>query len=143
MPIAKQRAIVSTIFFWCNDVAAMRHFYTNLIGLEEIYAGDEAISYKLGPLQMFFLKAKNTVPEQLEWAVQPAFTWERQEGTAFVPSWVVEVPPSAFETTLQRMESDGVKPYTDPVVREDGHKQFFVMDPMGHTVEIYSAPETD
>lgn len=89
LDVGTQEPIVSTIFFWCNDVPAMRHFYSDLIGLEEIYAGDDAVSYRLGPVQMFFLKAKNRLPEQLEWAVQPAFTWERQEGTAFVPSWVV------------------------------------------------------
>lgn len=127
---------LSTVFFWCRNVQDMRKFYSDVLGMQEIYSGDDAVSYRVGDLQWFFLKASGRVDVLDEWASQPGYT----VGKAEVPSWIVEVEPERFEEIVEDLKSRGVESLGDP--REfKGHKQFWIRDPMGTTIEIHGPPK--
>lgn len=124
---------VSTIFFWCNDVPQMRSFYSDLLGLKEIFSGEEAISYDLNGAQMFFLKSPDLLPEVKEWAAQPGY----EVGAALVPSFIVEVPHDRFDEMVTNLKEGGVDSFHPEPTEFQRNRQFWVKDPMGNTVEIH------
>lgn len=90
---------------------------------------------------LFFVRAKD--PLQTEWAIQPAFSWEGQAGTASIPSWQLNVPAGDFDGIVARLLSAGVERFRAEPIEWEGAKQFFVRDPMGNTVEIYTEPSKE
>lgn len=70
-----------------------------------------------------------------EWSKQPAY----DGGVVEAPTWVIEVAPGTFDGTVDRLKGEGVIAFDDPV-EQDGHRMFWVRDPMGNTLEIYEAP---
>lgn len=126
---------IHTLFYWCNDVVAMRHFYTDLIGLKEAYfRNDEAhgwITYSVADVDIAFMRASEPLPIPTTWAKQPSLPI----GTLENPSVLIAVSPEEFITIVNRLKSADVPSYED----DPTAKQFFVRDPMGTTVEIYVA----
>lgn len=136
----KSRAYHNTIFWYCNDVEPMRHFYTELLQLEETFYrnDDEAgwLTYQSGTLQVVFMRVEKSLPVTAEWAVQPSYT----EGTAHVPSWVIQIPYDAFDATIDRIKASDTTIRLEDSIRSprEGHKSFWVRDPMGTTIEIFA-----
>ena len=129
-----------TIFWYCNDVQPMRHFYTELLGLEETFYRNDAeagwLSYQSGTLQIVFMRVEPSLPVASEWAVQPSYA----EGTLHAPSWVVEIPYAAFDATVERINASEDTIHLEDKARQPRGRQtsFWVRDPMGTTIEIYS-----
>lgn len=130
----------NTIFWYCNDVVPMRHFYTDLIGLEETYfkSDDEAgwLTYQSQALAIVFIRADDPLPVHTDWGRQPSY----QDGKLNVPSWVIQVDYAQFDTVIDRLKSAKDVPCLEDSPREPqaGHKAFWVRDPMGVTIEIYA-----
>lgn len=126
---------IQTLFYWCNDVAPMRHFYTELLGFEETYykSDDEVgwLNYHIDGVDVVFMRGSEPLPIQSKWAKQPGY----QGGQAEVSSWIIAVPPEQFDSVIARLQDAGVPSYQV----SPSNNQFFVQDPMGTTVEIYAA----
>lgn len=127
---------VNTIFEWCSDIVATRLFYTDLLGLEETFfdEGRGWLNYQLGDTLLVFSRSPNPVPKIDEWAVTPAYCG----GSAYVSSWVLEVGRNEFETLISQLRDAGVESWGEPG-DSPGGLAFFVRDPMGKTIEIFSS----
>jgi len=129
----------STLFSYCNDVAKMRQFYVDLLGLNETYydADKGWLTCDSGQLNLVFIRANTPITEHRAWAKQPGY----KDGTLEVPSWVITVPHDKFDQIVETAtHSDSMIPcYQDtPSEPRPGHHSFWVRDPMGVTVEIYA-----
>lgn len=128
------------VYNFCNDLAAMRRFYTDLLGLAEAAYSEEHryLCYRSEGFQFMFFRPDADVPPAEGWADQPAY----DGGTTFVTSWSVEVPKEEFAATVARLREAGVECFAEePDWRVDSYWGFTVKDPMGNTVEVYAAPE--
>lgn len=141
----KPKISVKFIYSLCNDIEAMRHFYTDLLGMKEIaFYNDEEqkfgyLSYLCaGGLEFDFFYIGKEAPIHKEWAWQPGY----EGGTLPVPSWSVNVPEEDFPEVVKKLKEDGVKSFQEnPYWCLDSYWAFPVADPQGNTVEVYSIPK--
>jgi hypothetical protein len=132
------------IFTMCNDIVAMRHIYSELIGLEEISFKDDEewgwLSYKCDGFQLMIFRAEEELPIREDWSWQPGYGGGPMEAT----SWSIEVPEEDYPEIVKRIQSDEVKKYSDkPEWRQDSYWGFSILDPMGNTIEIYTEPKEE
>ena len=132
-------SVIDTIFRWCNDVTAVRHFYTELLGLEETYFLDDAergwLTYQVGPTLLVFTRADEPLPVPDEFTASPA----HEAGTLLRSSWVLKFEPADFAAAVSRLQSADISATTtDPYSSRPGHRQFVILDPMGFTIELYT-----
>lgn len=131
---------VRFIFNYCNDLAAMRRFYSQLVGLKEKDYREEwgYLCYASEGLEFMFFRSDKEMPHIDEWSDQPG--WEG--GTLKITSWAIHIPEMMFKDVFERLHSAGVKMLTDsPEWRVDNYWGITVMDPMGYTVELYTIPK--
>ena len=130
---------IGFIYYYCNDLAEMRRFYTDLLGMKEVAYDEEYgyLRYKTAGIQVVFFKATEEVRIPDGFAEQPG--WEG--GTLEIPSWAVNVAEEEYPKTVKRLQNAGVKPFTpDPVWVHDSYWSFAVLDPMGNTIEVTMVP---
>jgi len=123
---------VKFLYVPVSDLDAMRHFYTELVGLDEIYfAADEALAYDCDGLQFTMLFDPNppAVPEG--WATQPGW----RGATVAAMSWSIELTEAGFRGAVSRSAEAGVIALHD-VPQWVGYWSYPVKDPMGYTAEI-------
>lgn len=127
---------LNTVFEWCNDIAATRRFYTELLGLDETFYHQERgwLNYRLGDTLLVFARAPHPLPVIDAWAVTPAY----EGGTAYLSSWVLEVGRDELAGLASRLGAAGVETWGE-AGDSPGGQAFFVMDPMGKTLEVFSA----
>ncbi len=129
------------IYNMCNDLEAMRHFYTDLVGLEQgSFRNDEEwgwLVYRSEGFEMMFFRASEKLTLHEKWASQPGY----EGGTLEVTSWSIHIPENVFAEVVSRLTSAGVKSLNKkPDWRQDCYWGFTCMDPMGNTVELYTEP---
>jgi catechol 2,3-dioxygenase-like lactoylglutathione lyase family enzyme len=129
------------IFNSCNDVAAMRRFYVDLLGLKEAAFLDSPdfayLSVEAGGLQAMWFRADDPVPAPSEFAEQPG--WEG--GTLQATSWAVFIPEHDFDRVRRELVASGARLFDpEPEWRQDCYLGLSVLDPMGATVEVYTVP---
>ena len=125
---------VKFIYLFCNDLGAMRAFYTDLLGMKEIYFSDGqdgGLGYDCSGLQFTIFPAASELPVIDSWAWQPG--WREGAGTA--PSWSVVATAATFEPTVARLQAAGVPSFYQ-APRWYGYWSYPVKDPMGNTVEL-------
>lgn len=132
-------AELNTIFRWCNDVALMRHFYTDCLGLEETYFRDDAdhgwLTYQIGQVQLVFTRAATPQPMATEFARNPGY----HGGSLTTESWVLKMDQPSFAAIVKRLQASSYTLYApEPEQPRPGALQFLALDPMGFTVEIYT-----
>jgi catechol 2,3-dioxygenase-like lactoylglutathione lyase family enzyme len=132
---------VRFVYNFCKDLAAMRRFYTDVLGMTEKSYNDEQgwLVYESEGLELMFFRADGEAGER-EWAVQPG----GGSGTAEITSWSVEVPEGDFAATVKRLDQGGVPVQGDgnvPDWRQACYWGITVMDPAGFTVEVYTVPK--
>ncbi|MBN2381032.1 VOC family protein [candidate division WOR-3 bacterium] len=135
---------VKFVYSMCNDIDAMRHFYTDLLGLKEIAFYNDAeqkfgyLSYLCaGDLEFDFFYIGQEVSVHEEWSWQPGY----DGGTLPVTSWSVQIPEADFPAVVKRLQEDGVKSFKgNPYWCLDSYWAFPVADPQGYTVEVYCIP---
>jgi len=135
-------ATLAFVYNYVRDLAAVRRFYTELVGLPE-KAYDERygyLCYKTGALEFMFFRAEGDVPPPPgggEWALQPGY----DGGRAAVTSWSILVAAEAYAATVARLKAANVPRWRDaPDWRVDSYWGFTVRDPAGNTVEVYVIP---
>jgi catechol 2,3-dioxygenase-like lactoylglutathione lyase family enzyme len=124
---------LNTIFTWCNEIAAMRSFYTDVIGLEETYynADHGWLTYQVGPTMLAFMTAPEPVPVIDQWAVTPTIGM----GEVHAPSWVMELSVDEFQSRLDKIRDAGIIFHLLPDSMQA--RVMFVRDPMGTTIELF------
>jgi catechol 2,3-dioxygenase-like lactoylglutathione lyase family enzyme len=130
------------IFNVCNDVAAMRRFYVDLLGLQEEAFMDTPefayLSVEAGGFEVMWFRADAALPVPSDFASQPG--WEG--GTLEATSWAVYIPEDRFEAVCRELVSSGAKLFDEqPAWRQDSYLAVSALDPMGVTVEIYTVPK--
>ena len=88
---------VRFVYNFCNDLGAMRRFYTELLGLDEAAYSEEHryLCYQSEGFQFMFFRPDAEVPLRDGWADQPAYAG----GTTFDTSWSIEIPEEEFAAT--------------------------------------------
>jgi LysM repeat protein/catechol 2,3-dioxygenase-like lactoylglutathione lyase family enzyme len=128
---------LSTIYYWVNDIAETRSFYTDLIGLEETSFFEEdgsgLVVYDAGNVEIIFLQSADEIPVIEDWARQPNY----DGGVIEEPSFVIRVTSEEFDAIIGRIAGSGASVYNDSVlVPQVGQQALFMRDPMGNTVQI-------
>jgi catechol 2,3-dioxygenase-like lactoylglutathione lyase family enzyme len=132
---------VRFLYFVCNDIDAVREFYTNTLGMvEQSYMNDEEwgwLMYQSEGMQIVIMRAETEVPVHKEWAPQPGWGG----GELPIPSWSIHVPEKKFNGMVEKLISGGYELYEPkPMWAQDSYWSFPVKDPMGNTVEVYTSP---
>lgn len=130
---------LNTVFEWCNDIAEIRRFYTEGLGIAETHARDEAevgvVVYQAGGTQIVITRSSDPKPVLADWTK----TWGFDEGVLNEPAWVIEVDWDSFFDVVARLKDLSVpmfgEPRDEPTVR-----QVVVRDPMGRTVSVDAYP---
>ncbi len=130
---------VRFVYVPCADLEEMRHFYSELVGLDEIYHSDvdRTVAYLCDGLQFSVFEHPDAEPVDDGWAVQPGWNG----GTGALTSWSVTLADDmAFAAAVERLQKADVE-----AAHESPEWVFYwsfpVKDPMGNTVEITWAPE--
>ncbi|HUT98610.1 MAG TPA: VOC family protein [bacterium] len=136
----KPRISVNFIYNFTSSLEDTRHFYTDLLGMEEMAYKPEwnYLCYKFGDLEFMFFGAQGELAHPTEYADQPGWPG----GTLETTSWSVQVPESDFAETVGRLKAGGVPTFSaKPEWRVDSYWGFTVRDPNGVTVEVYTTPQ--
>jgi catechol 2,3-dioxygenase-like lactoylglutathione lyase family enzyme len=128
------------LYVHCSDLAAARRFYTNLLGLSEVYfsAADGTVGYRVGTLQISVAAHPDLSTHVDGWSRQ--LGWEGGASTA--PSWGVEMDRRGFHRAVRAILGAGDVQTRFPEPQWVGYWSFPVRDPMGNTVEV-STPKSD
>jgi catechol 2,3-dioxygenase-like lactoylglutathione lyase family enzyme len=123
------------LYVFCHDLASMRHFYSELIGLQEVYyapGDDGGLAYTCDGLQFTIFPTSDSLSVPAAWHQQPGW----QGGTLPEPSWSITCESDmAFRAALQRLGEAQVSSFFDQP-QWLGYWSFPVKDPMGNTVEL-------
>ena len=125
---------VRFVYFGCTDLPAMRRFYSDLIGLNEIYHAegvDGSIAYDCDGFQFTILATESASEANGGWSRQPGWNG----GTRARASWSVVCSVVTFPAAVRRLLDAGVPTYYEEP-KWHGYWGFPVMDPMGNTVEL-------
>ena len=130
------------LYAFCNDVEPVRHFYTELLGMQETnFRNSEEMGwvvYQSDGLELMFFRLDKSVQDPGDWAWQPGGTVEDA-----VPrmSFSILVPWTEYAATVERLQRAEVRTQSpQPVWRQDGYFGLTVADPAGNTVEVCSTP---
>lgn len=120
------------LYMYCNDIASMRWFYSQLVQLDEIYfEEDVTVAYKCDELQFTIFQAEQKLATSVGWAKQPGWSG----GALAKISWSIECDKETFFSTIARLKDAGVSCYhSEP--QWQGYWSYPVLDPAGNTVEI-------
>lgn len=125
-------AVKSFLYIHCLDLDEMRAFYTDVLGLGEIYFSEteRSVGYLVGTLQLT-IGEHHDAEVSAGWASQMGWAG----GTTAAPSWGVELPPAKFRSAVDAVATFGSETFfqTPSWV---GYWSLPVRDPMGNTVEI-------
>ena len=126
---------IDTIFRYCNDVDAMRHFYTELVGLEETYyRNDEEhgwLTYQIGKTQLVFTRSESIQTIETAWAKSPAYAG----GTTEISSWVISLTHNNYESVIERLKASNAAIYDGAL--DSPELLLIAQDPMGMTLEFW------
>lgn len=128
--------VKSYLYVHTADLVASRRFYTETLGLPEIYADDGVVGYQVGSMQFSLAEAAAT-SGPADWADQ--LGWDG--GTGTTPSWSFEFDAAAFGPVIIRLRGSGAAMWTEEP-RWVGYWSFPVRDPQGWTVEVTCRDET-
>jgi catechol 2,3-dioxygenase-like lactoylglutathione lyase family enzyme len=139
----KPKVNIKFIFSMCNDITTMRHFYTELLGMQEqAFLNEKEFGYlsyycQDGLYLMFFYSGKEA-PKHTEWAWQPGY----EGGSLHITSMAIEIPEQDFTGMVERLKKEGVRLFADvPDWRQNSYWGFTVMDPQGNTLELFTMPK--
>ncbi len=121
-----------------NDVASSRRFYSDLVGLDQIWDEEGDVAYIVGGAVQFSITDDPTATTDTEWAFQPGWVF----GLDIEPkprhsraSWSIPLPPEKFRNAVTRLqEAETISLRAEPFWV--GYWSYVVKDPMGQTVEL-------
>ena len=127
------------IYTFCNDLDAVRAFYTDGLGLTEGMYEPEygCLSYKIQGMEFMFWKTDEDLKKPADFAGQPG----GGGGAALVTSWTIVVAESEFPSVVSKLTAMGVEINKGgPQWLQDSYWAFVVKDPAGNTVEVCTYP---
>jgi len=133
-------ASLGNIAFWVSDFDAMRKFYTEVIGVSEVAAGQTPrawVFYQQEGFSFSLLKSNELVPERLGWArcPMPGSTGDnwRPYITFYVPS---------LSAVIARCKAGDITIRTEvPFSLGEGFGESIeVMDPDGNSIALTQRP---
>ncbi|MCC7478087.1 VOC family protein [bacterium] len=131
------RVNIRFIYQSCNDIAAMRRFYTDALGMQEAHykEGPEGwLVYQCEGFQFMLFPSSYPMLLQDGFAQQPG--WEG--GILESISWSVAIPEADYAETIARVRESGAEAvFETPQWQQDSYWSYPVRDPMGNTVEVY------
>ena len=141
MTDGRPQVALGCIYVSCNDIAAMRRFYVELIGLAEQSYSDEGeyrwLVCSSRGFELMFFAAAAQIPVQAGWHAQPGWEGGEVEGI----SWSIEVPSELYAATVAKLKAADVPCFFEqPRWLMDSYWGFPVKDPMGNTVEVFNLP---
>jgi catechol 2,3-dioxygenase-like lactoylglutathione lyase family enzyme len=133
---------VRFVFNVCNDIAATRRFYVELLGMREGSYMDTPefgwLAVQCEGFQMMWFRADEEQPVPKEFTMQPGWEGGTLEGT----SWAVGIPEDKFPEVYEKLREAGAPMLrAEPEWRQDSYWGLSVLDPMGVTVEVYTSPK--
>ena len=136
------KARVRFLFHVCNDVAAVRRFYVELLGMEQASFMDKPefgwLSVDAGGFEMMWFRAETPLAVPTEFASQPGWPG----GTRDVTSWAVQIPEDRFADVHRALVAEGARMFAPlPEWRQGSYWGLSVLDPAGATVEVYATPK--
>ena len=131
---------INDLFMWCNDINAIRQFYTEILGLIEGWydpkpeLGPPYVVYKLANNQsLHFLKKNETDITDENWSYQSSSAIPNGiEKT----SWTLNVSKSTADEILKRIQQRGAKSYQETIESRSGYSAITLLDPMGNTIDL-------
>ncbi|MHA2032233.1 MAG: VOC family protein [Candidatus Kariarchaeaceae archaeon] len=132
---------INDLFIWCNNVDEMKMFYSELIGLNEVWydpepkTGPPYIVYKLGNNQsLHFIGRSNKIEVNQNWSYQPSS--EIESGIEKF-SWTLELSKYLLEEIVQRLGENQIQTFQKEITTRSGYSAISVLDPMGNTIDLY------
>ena len=125
---------VKFVYLFCDDLQAMRHFYTEILGLHEIYYAehpDRTVAYDCDELQFTIIFDPKAEPVTQGWAWQPGW----REGMQPTISWSVCLTKDGYSSAIKKFKAHSVESYYQNP-QWLNYWSYPVKDPMGNTVEI-------
>jgi ribosomal protein S18 acetylase RimI-like enzyme/catechol 2,3-dioxygenase-like lactoylglutathione lyase family enzyme len=140
-PLPAPRARMSYLFHVCNDVAAARRFYVELLGLpQRSFVNDAKFGWlcvDAGGYEAMWFRADAALPVATAFACQPGWGG----GTLEVTSSGVEIPWARFSDVHRALVAAGTTLFRPvPEWRQGSYWGLSALDPMGATVEVYAVP---
>ncbi|MDD4664150.1 MAG: VOC family protein [Caldisericia bacterium] len=137
-----KKANLKFLYLLANDLKALRHFYSDLLNMQEnSYYEDEQfgwLSYHADGIEMDWFRTEKPLPVIEEWAMQPGYPG----GTKEVISWSIEIDEGVFPDLIEKIKLEKIPVFQEkPEFRQDSYWGFSVKDPMGNTVELYYVPK--
>lgn len=141
-PDDKPKLNIRYLYSFCNDVASMRKFYSDQLGMKEgSHFDDEKfgwLTYKSEGVELMFFRWDSKLPVNENWAWQPGGT---VEGAKPAMSFSVGMKWDDFKAAYKRLKEAKVRAQTEkPQWRQQSYWGWTVADPMGNTIEVYTTP---
>ena len=133
---------IDFVYRFCDDIEAMRAFYTETIGLtESIFTNEKEyafIGYKMSGFTLYIVRGDTVKPEKRGWTKQPGY----DGGTIESTSYTIKVPEAEYRDVLNRLRAANSESFSDkPLWSYDEYWSYIVKDPMGVTIEVYMKPK--
>ena len=136
-----RRPNVRFLHVLCNDVAPIRRFYSERLGLDEISHRDDTeggwVAYQCEGLQLMFHRWSGSDPVP----VFDGFAWQPGDGEGTVPamSFAVGIAPEDYRVVVERLQASRDLALTPaPTWRQNSYWGWTVKDPMGNTIELFT-----
>lgn len=118
---------IGAITLFVEDLAASRHFYLEVFGVEVVFEDDTSVAFKFGDTIVNLLDVR-AAPE----LIQPASPADPAAGSRAVISLQVE----DVDATCEHLAAQGVQLLNGPMDRPWGIRTASFLDPSGHIWEI-------
>ena len=122
-------------YIFCNDLAAMKAFYTDTLQLEQVWEDERSLVYRIGDHQLSITLAEGLPTPPAEFSLQPGW----RGGTAPRTSWSLECEKQEFDRLVAAAKDASVRSWSESP-EWVGYWSFPLLDPMNNTVEI-TCPE--
>jgi len=129
------------LYAMCNDVKAIKTFYTDVLGMKEMSFRDDEnfgwVVYDTEGLQLMFFRWDSALPVESRWAWQPG---EAPDNAAPLMSFSLEYPEEDLRAVVDRVREAAAPTATpNPTWRQSSYWGWTVRDPMGNTIELFSS----
>ncbi len=123
-------------YLFCDDLSAMKRFYGEVLGLDQVWDDGRSLAYMIGDHQLSITADARARPAVGAFAIQPGWIG----GTEARTSWSLECDPADFKRVVSAAKHVGATAFRD---RPEwvGYWSFPLLDPMGNTVEVTCAVE--
>ena len=138
----KPKVSIKFLYSYCKDVDAVRHFYTDIIGMDEqAYMNTEEwgwLNYECGGLEYMFFRSDETASAPDGFAAQPGGAG----GKLPIPSWTIVLEEEAFAGAVKKLQDEKVNAQQEkPLWLQDSYWGWAVHDPAGNTLELSTVPK--